>query len=64
MEWSVLPGRSLNDTPYISNPTLWADPTVLDVIGGISFHWPIIRAVEIGRGAILHNFQMYPGLTS
>ncbi len=40
MDWSVLPGRSLNDTPYhlSSSPLSELDPKELDVKTRISFH--------------------------
>src|ERR1700735_3196363 len=40
MDWSVLPSRSLNDTPHIPLPLSGLDPKQLDVNGWISFHWP------------------------
>ncbi len=41
MDWSVLPGRSLNDTPHILFPLSELDPKQLDVKSWVSFHLPM-----------------------
>jgi hypothetical protein len=38
MDWSVLPGGSLNDTPIFLFPLSEVDPKQLDVNCWISFH--------------------------